>query len=676
MSKNFRRSAVALVLAATMVFGSQGFTAFADNGDNSGMPELLSVQTSGEGADDELTIGQSSEHIEEEKCSKTEGCLLPAGHEGECQLSNIPLLKAPKAEPKVTFAGYQMGGYYGGIPGAYEATRNASAPISDFLGLTFSFEDGLDREISPETGIVFDDDIYYGEYVTNPNDGRTWQCVGFVPYRNIYHYYPSDIEGIGKFVFTETPTVNDKHFQTGTLQDAIDTVVKSNGILYGEQATEENIEAFASTAEEWFGRNIYIMCVWYVSSVKEIEKGEYGDLSITPVNPVNYQPTSEGISFDCGDASYNYSTGSFEIDISISIDSPTESNLHINLNDILPEAMTKINGADGPNQVQPGDKMVYNISVQDNSGKGYQYVTNSVVIGTVPPTGEGNLGIGFEGYIITRPSQRYSYIPYRVYNDALETLGVNASDLTDEAVGKALQQHGYGSSPEDYADTTRQHLGHYYLDFLNQNRQTPATSFEQLTSQELSQLTNTQRANWELETCPDVAEAFYYFYYDRVYTFNGLSLYEQMTDSSSLETDFSQALANSLPFILTTKFDGNLANNGFQNTCFSFGMQFDISCPTPPSPDPDPTPDPDPDPDPTPRPDDDDDWEPLPDAPVKDKPEKVEVETEVPEETETPTTEQPDKYNPETGDTTTVFAAMALAAVSLGGVVLLGRKKK
>ena len=91
----------------------------------------------------------------------------------------------------------------------------------------------------------------------------------------------------------------------------------------------------------------------------------------------------------------------------------------------------------------------------------------------------------------------------------------------------------------------------------------------------------------------------------------------------------------------------------------------------------DPTPDPDPDPDRPSRPnrDDDDDWEPLPDAPVKDKPEKVEVETEVPEETETPT-EQPDKYNPETGDTTTVFAAMALAAVSLGGVVLLGRKKK
>ena len=89
----------------------------------------------------------------------------------------------------------------------------------------------------------------------------------------------------------------------------------------------------------------------------------------------------------------------------------------------------------------------------------------------------------------------------------------------------------------------------------------------------------------------------------------------------------------------------------------------------------DPTPDPDPDPDRPSRPnrDDDDDWEPLP---VKEKAEKVEVETEVPEGTETPAPEQPEKHNPETGDTTTVFAAMALAAVSLGGVVLLGRKKK
>ena len=128
--------------------------------------------------------------------------------------------------------------------------------------------------------------------------------------------------------------------------------------------------------------------------------------------------------------------------------------------------------------------------------------------------------------------------------------------------------------------------------------------------------------------------------------------------------------------------DGPGMGNSYQNYSFTYYNIIELEQPTVPTPDPDPDPTPDPDPDPTPdrpsRPDrdDDDDWEPLPDAPVKDKPEKVEVETEVPEETETPTTEQPDKYNPETGDTTTVFAAMALAAVSLGGVVLLGRKKK
>ena len=89
----------------------------------------------------------------------------------------------------------------------------------------------------------------------------------------------------------------------------------------------------------------------------------------------------------------------------------------------------------------------------------------------------------------------------------------------------------------------------------------------------------------------------------------------------------------------------------------------------------DPTPDPDPDPDRPSRPNrDDDDWEPLPNAPVKE--DKPAAQTPAQQETETPTAQQPDKYNPETGDTTTVFAAMALAAVSLGGVVLLGRKKK
>ena len=76
------------------------------------------------------------------------------------------------------------------------------------------------------------------------------------------------------------------------------------------------------------------------------------------------------------------------------------------------------------------------------------------------------------------------------------------------------------------------------------------------------------------------------------------------------------------------------------------------------------------------RHDDDDDWEPLPNNnyTIKKKQETKPLQQEtivVPEVTNNTV-----KVNPETGDTTTVFAAMALAAVSLGGAVLLGRKKK
>ena len=159
------------------------------------------------------------------------------------------------------------------------------------------------------------------------------------------------------------------------------------------------------------------------------------------------------------------------------------------------------------------------------------------------------------------------------------------------------------------------------------------------------------------------------------------NLYEETNQYFTALTESGFKTGDSLEIWLGYGLDGPTSNS-YQN--FSFGVYniIELEQPTVPTPDPDPDPDPDPTPDPDPQPnprpdrDDDDDWEPLPDAPVKDKPEKVEVETEVPEETETPAPEQPEKHNPETGDTTTAFAAMALAAVSLGGVVLLGRKKK
>ena len=86
------------------------------------------------------------------------------------------------------------------------------------------------------------------------------------------------------------------------------------------------------------------------------------------------------------------------------------------------------------------------------------------------------------------------------------------------------------------------------------------------------------------------------------------------------------------------------------------------------------------------RRDDDDDWEPVPNnnyrvTKTNDKPSQntqivVRDPADNSDNTSSNTGSDSGKHNPETGDTTTAFAAMALAAVSLGGVVLLGRKKK
>ena len=98
------------------------------------------------------------------------------------------------------------------------------------------------------------------------------------------------------------------------------------------------------------------------------------------------------------------------------------------------KAMGKINQAIGNNQVQPGDKMIYTIHVNNNSGKNYQYTSDSAVLGTVPPTsGEPLLGIGFDSYPITGPDEGgYSSVPYRVLNTPLQKLGLTNDTLNEQ----------------------------------------------------------------------------------------------------------------------------------------------------------------------------------------------------------------------------------------------------
>jgi len=127
--------------------------------------------------------------------------------------------------------------------------------------------------------------------------------------------------------------------------------------------------------------------------------------------------------------------------------------------------------------------------------------------------------------------------------------------------------------------------------------------------------------------------------------------------------------------------DGPGMGNSYQNYSFSFYSIFELEDPST-SPEEPEEPTPDPDPDPTPRPgggDEDDDTPtiinetPVPTTTIED--EDVPM-ADLPEDTVTIDDEEvPLKDNPNTGDAFPV-AAMAAAALSLGGVVALNRKKK
>ena len=599
------------------------------------------------------------------------------------QLANT-LPEITKDFDKVHLAGYQMGGRYmpnGPMHSGASSRNNFKFNfLSQFDKFIFSFEEGFNTDKNSDTGFFSFDSQYYGEKVSNAYDNRIWQCVGFVPYLNGYSV-PGDHSELGPFVYTETKqeNTNDKHFTEGNLETARQAVLDAGGVLYGQTATSDNIEAFKSKINK-SKKQLVLVCVWYVSPGEELEKGDYDELIIPPVSPVNYQPSSNGISFSCGDVTFTNHPSEFNIDLYIDIDNSASDSIHINLNDILSEAMGKINQANGYNQIQPGDKMIYTIHVNNNSGKNYQYTSDSAVLGTVPPTlGEPSLGIGFDSYPITGPDEGgYSSIPYRVLNTPLQKLGLTNDTLNDNDVGKALLSKGYGNPLDEYSEITQKYLAHYYLDYINRYREegNKVSSFKDLTYQEFALLTAAGNYTPVIETCKEVAEALYYFYYDGIYLFNGISLHDQMLDNSALDTAFSSALSQNKPFVLTTYFNATIAHmfNAFQNTRFGFGMQFDMSIPSTPSVDPpvDPTPDPDPRPEPEtggeesnfpriklPTTTIDDEDVPLADLPT----------TTIDDE------EVPLKDIPNTGDMIPV-AAMAAAALSLGGVVVLSRKRK
>ena len=96
MSKKLKRSAVALVLAATMVFSSQGvLTAFAaGENETSTAVDVSALEPILDKEETVVVEGPSNTDETEtpevtEPCGITEGCTLPNGHPGECQVAPV-----------------------------------------------------------------------------------------------------------------------------------------------------------------------------------------------------------------------------------------------------------------------------------------------------------------------------------------------------------------------------------------------------------------------------------------------------------------------------------------------------------------------------------------------------------------------------------------------------------
>ena len=96
MSKKLKRSAVALVLAATMVFSSQGvLTAFAvGENETSTAVDVSALEPILDKEETVVVEGPSNTDETEtpevtEPCDKTEGCTLSKDHEGECQVTPV-----------------------------------------------------------------------------------------------------------------------------------------------------------------------------------------------------------------------------------------------------------------------------------------------------------------------------------------------------------------------------------------------------------------------------------------------------------------------------------------------------------------------------------------------------------------------------------------------------------
>lgn len=596
--------------------------------------------------------------------------------------ATVRINKFPVTSSGISLVGLNAAVYPASMPSRNLLTATSkAASLEDMPGNTFDF----DSIFSPSNGFK---NSGLGAAITNQNTDRIWTCVGFIPCTE----YNGTADSVKELVFNEDEAeAASEGFTLGTLEDAQQYVSDHFGVLYGTQATDENIQTMVNNGlvSGSYGK---LAIVWYVAKPQEFKHNEYGDLTIPAVPSAAYQPTSQGVEIKPDLDSVHAVDGkphTFEGELTVTIGSSAPNTIHINLSQALAELMDKMSHLDN-NSVQPGDVMNFHVKLVDNSGKNFKYVSNSAFAATVDLyTGGDSLGTGFDGYEIAASipdgGTDFCAIPRRVVNDALAFLGADWDHLSDADIGALLKEKGYGAG-EDMTDAeiTQQYLAPFYLDYLNSQRAEGAElahSFLDLTPAEFSRLTNYDNQNGyqpgELETCQTVAQAFYYFYYGVNFTVNGVGLYDQMKDHAHMNKLVADALSGDGTYTLSGRIAGETTNNAFQNTAFGFGMQFGMEY----------TADPGPGPGPGGR--DDDDPKPpvpvdIPEDPIPLDPgpgEDVAPEQPIPDQ-DVPTTDLPDEEVPKadvpkTGDAALLWLALSgLSGAGLAVLTLSDRRKK
>lgn len=405
-------------------------------------PAELPPESDGEDAPDDETPDDETPNEAPGEELDEEGLELAAVPAALAPLGAAPLASdAPTSIDGYLYM-YKVAGYYGQnvSPSIYGGGTHVTIDSATPVG----FEEGMQFE---SQGYVLNGYVRVGHKVTTPQNPYSWTCVGFIPVAGDPSY--------GNWV----RDVYLKDYCFETVEEGEAFVREQGGVLYGEVPSAELMETLAG-----YGPGGGLMVIWsrVMPHLPETHY-DYGDPIIDDANPVDWQPTTDGVEITAETRTEvvdSHVTNIIEYTVTIP-EGMDEDVLNINLAEVSVPDMAGL---------QPGDDLRIRVVVQDKSGRRYTYLEGSGSIGTTINDSADPVSIGFEQYTISRPNTSHGHdvpmcVPggWRIYNNALDELysAVQLShrdtpdpddernQLSDVRIGYALALAGYEYHPDD-----------------------------------------------------------------------------------------------------------------------------------------------------------------------------------------------------------------------------------